>query len=288
MLLVDAYNVIRAQWALPAERRGLDIRGLIDLIGKSRFAHRRLRVVVDGTPGPDWIRRGVAETVTGLVWTRVGKAEVVFSGRGFEADDVIEDILRRSKGIEITVVSSDRRLVDAAGRAGADQIGNGSFLRLLDDDHARRAAEALPAFVAEVPLDRYSIAHWMREFGFDPRHLEQPDPPKPPAPTPANLILPTPAAPAPSLPRPARPPKPPKGSFGSRLSIPKPAVPAPILPRQPEPPPMLQTPPATPSVPTDFHETLDPLLRDAFTEWYGTLHLADLDMSKWIDGVEPL
>lgn len=287
MLLVDAYNVIRAQWALPADRRGMDIRGLIELIGRSRFAHRRLRVVVDGTPGPDWVRRGVAETVTGLVWTRVGRAEVVFSGRGFEADDVIEDILRRSKGIEITVVSSDRRLVDAAGRAGADQIGNGSFLRLLDDDRVRQATAAVPAFVADVPLDRYSIAHWMREFGFDPTHLEQTDTPKqPPAvPSPPTPTVPN---PAPVVSTPARPPKPPKGSFGSRLSIPKPVPSAPPPPRPQEPAPTLPTPPMASSVPADFHETLDPLLREAFTEWYGTLHLADLDMSRWIDGVQPL
>ena len=111
MLLIDAFNVIRAQWALPASRRGLDIRGLIGRVGRSRFSGRRLRVVVDGNPAPEWVRHGVVTTAAGLTWTRVGRAEVVFSGRDLEADDVIEDILGRSKGIEITVVSSDRRLI---------------------------------------------------------------------------------------------------------------------------------------------------------------------------------
>lgn len=151
----------------------------------------------------------------------------------------------------------------------------------------RQAAEALPAFVAEVPLDRYSIAHWMREFGFDPTHLEQTDTLKHPTtvPSPPEPTVPN---PAPVVSTPPRPAKPPKGSFGSRLSIPKPVAAAPPPLRQASPVPTHPTPPESPVVPADFHEALDPLLRDAFTEWYGTLHLADLDMSKWIDGVQPL
>jgi len=35
-------------------------------------------------------------------------------------------------------------------------------------------------------------------------------------------------------------------------------------------------------------ERLDPVLRDAFAEWYGALHLGDLDMRKWLDNIEPL
>jgi hypothetical protein len=266
MLLVDAFNVIRAQWVLPAERRGMDVRGLITLIGRSRYAKRRLRIVVDGRPGPDWIRHGVFDTLAGHAWSRVGHAEIVFSGREREADDVIEDVLARSRGIAITVVSSDRRLIRAAGRAGADQIGNGSFLRQLNEDLDRERGERVPAFAAEVPLDRYAVAHWMREFGYEPPH--EPPPiapvPVPKKTTPKRTASKTPAPPAPG--------------FGSRLDVPAASTPHPAPAPTPGPPPALP----------GEAEALDPLLRDAFEEWYGSLHRGDLDMRKWVDGVEPM
>ncbi len=276
MLLIDAYNVVRAQWVLPESRRGLDVAALIHLIGRSRYAKRRLRVVVDGRPGPDWLRHGVFDTLAGHAWTRLGRAEVVFSGREREADDVIEDILARTKGISITVVSSDRRLIRAAGRAGADQIGNGSFLRQLNEDLDRAHAERIPAFAAEVPLDRYSVAHWMKEFGFEPETA---------APTGPNIATPAPTAPA--EPRPPkktpakdRPAAPTPDGFGSRLRL---DLPLPVPPNLAPP-----KPPAPPTSNPEAEEPLDPLLHDAFEEWYGALHLGDLDMRKWLDGIEPI
>lgn len=253
MLLVDAYNVVRAQWALPPDRRGLDVRSLIGLIGRSRYAGRRLRVVVDGRPGPDWLRHGVYDTLAGHAWTRVGRAEVVFSGPHQEADDVIEAVLGDSGGISITVVSSDRRLIAAARAAGADQIGNGSFLRQINADRDRAESGVRPAGRPEGPLDPAAVARWMREFGYEPvvRPREErsvaPEPPPRPGPKPAR--------------RPAGP------VFGSALGLDASGLP-------PEPPAPV--------------EPLDPLLRDAFEEWYGLLHLGDLDMRKWVDGVEPL
>jgi predicted RNA-binding protein with PIN domain len=259
VLLVDAFNVIRAQWVLPPKRRGMDVHDLIRLIARSRFADRRLRVVVDGRPGPQWLRHGVFDTLSGHAWTRVARAEVVFSGRDHEADDLIEEILARSEGLKITVVSSDRRLIAAAGAAGADQIGNGSFLRLLNEDLDRAESAARPGLDDDAPLDTHAVARWMREFGYEPIMRAAAAPPTtPPPPSPAR------SSPAPKPP--AKPTsKPPAPAFGSALRIDMQA---------PEPQPEL--------------ERLDPMLRDAFAEWYGALHLGDLDMRKWLDNVEPL
>lgn len=267
MLLVDAYNVLHAQWRLPPHRRGLDVRGLIALIGRSRHAGRRLRVVCDGRPGPEWARGALLETGAGLTWTRVGRAEVVWSGRGREADDVIEEVLAGSRGLSILVVSSDRRLIRAAGRAGADRIGNGAFLDQLAADERAREREAAPAFAVDVPLDHYSVAHWMREFGFEP-----PDPsrvargPVPTAPT---------QAPAEAVAPPSR-----SAGFGQRLAIPMPAEGGPT-----PPPPVAHDGSIGP---TREREPLDPLLAFAFEEWCGRLDPADLDMERWIDGVTRL
>jgi predicted RNA-binding protein with PIN domain len=248
VLLIDAYNVIRAEWVLPRDRRGLDVHTLIQRINQSRFAARRLRVVVDGRPGPQWLRHGVYDTLAGHAWTRVGRAEVVFSGPDHEADDLIEEILQRSEGLSITVVSSDRRLIAAARAAGADQIGNGSFLRLLNDDLAPKSPNRPDGSLGD-PLDAHAVAHWMREFGYEPIARASPAAPLP----------------APEPPRKARKAPPPPAPFGSALRIDFDA---------PEPQPEL--------------ERLDPMLREAFAEWYGALHLGDLDMRKWLDNIEPL
>src|SRR5690606_38536231 len=157
---------------------------------RSRYAGRRVRVVCDGRPGPGWPRGGLLETAGGLTWTRAGRAEVVWSGPGREADDVIEEVLATSRGLSILVVSSDRRLARAAARAGADRVGNGTFLDQLAADDRARAGDGTPACAAEVPLDRYSVARWMREFGFEPGDPAGRAAPPPAAAEPAAAGLP--------------------------------------------------------------------------------------------------
>lgn len=277
MLLIDAFNVLHAQWCLPREERGLDVPGLVRLIGRSRYAGRRVRVVCDGRPGPQWARSGLLETQCGMTWTRVGRAEVVFSGRGREADDVIEEVLERTRDLTIMVVSSDRRLVRAAGRAGADRVGNGAFLKQLSAD--ARTGEPEPAFVADVPLDHYSVLHWMREFGYEPPEEGGRAAPEPETRAGAPGEEPRRDAPAPG---PARgvPAPPASPGFGDRLGIELPA-------RDPRPEP--EPDPASVSKPGPVeHEALDPILAEAFDEWCGRLDPADLDMERWIQGVERL
>ncbi|MFI4896422.1 MAG: hypothetical protein ACIARR_01195 [Phycisphaerales bacterium JB059] len=295
MLLIDAYNVLHAQWALPPEGRGMDVPALVGLVGRSRYADRRLRVVCDGRPGPQWPQSSLLETHSGLIWARVGRAEVVFAGPDLEAEDVIEDVLDRAKGLSVLLVSSDRRLVRAAGQAGADQVGNGTFLRQLWADLNARPGGDRPAFVSEVPLDRYSVAHWMREFGYDPGATQDPAPSQPPAPP-----APTPAPPSPTPPNrsPSRRGRgvtsgpPPEGApFGEGLNLPTPSgPPSPAVPPTPPARSESTAPARPPEAPRSGpeHEPLDPLLQEAFEEWRGRLSLDDLDMSRWIDDVQEI
>ncbi len=274
MLLIDAYNVIGARWALPAEIRPRTVPALLGLVAQSRYARRRIRVVCDGRPGPEWREHGILETACGQLWTRLGRAEVLFSGRGVEADDVIEDILEARGGMSILMVSSDRRLIRAAGRAGADQIGNGTFLRQLRADLGE-GEEAMPAMVADVPLDRHAVEGWMREFGIEP-------PPEPEASEP-HASAPQ-AEPPAQTPRPGQPEAQPPG-FGERLQIPAPTPDASDHQDQPA------GVGAAGGVGEDRAaevEPLDPLLAAAFEEWRGRLRADDLEMSRWITGVQPI
>jgi len=280
VLLVDAYNVIGARWCLPRDRRDLDVPGLIAWIQRSpRFGRRRARIVCDGRPGPGWDRANLLETSGGLIWTRVGPTEVVFSGPGREADDVIEDTLARAKGIAILMVSSDRRLIRAARNAKAEQIGNGAFLKALAADTRAQDEPDRPAFATDVPLSGASIAHWMRAFGFDPgdagRRSSEP------------RAEPDRERPAPARPEPARDAPVEGGGLGERLNLPLPE-------RAPEssaaPPPGPASEPVLDADRGDGfeHDALDPLLAEAFEEWRGRLDPDDLDMDRWIDGVTPL
>lgn len=275
MLLIDAFNVLHAQWCLPREERGLDVPGLVQLIGRSRHAGRRVRVVCDGRPGPQWARSGLLETQCGLTWTRVGRAEVVFSGRGREADDVIEEVLERSRGLAILVVSSDRRLIRAAGQAGADRIGNGAFLKQLSADARASRGDPEPAFVTDVPLDHYSVVHWMREFGVEPPGVG-PE-------ARAEPVREAPKQKEPGRDAPARKNGGTPAGFGERLGIELPPVP-PALPV----PEVIAGPAPAPAQDPVEREALDPLLADAFEEWCGRLDPADLDMERWITGVDRL
>ncbi|GJM17873.1 MAG: hypothetical protein DHS20C14_00860 [Phycisphaeraceae bacterium] len=283
MLLIDAYNVIGARWCLPRDQRGLDVPGLISWIERSpRFGKRRARVVCDGRPGPGWDRAGLLDTAGGMAWTRLGRTEVVFSGKGREADDVIEDVLARSKGIAILMVSSDRRLIRAARAAKAEQIGNGTFLKALAADTRGQDHSDRPAFATEVPLNSGSVAHWMREFGFEPSErraaLREEDR------VPKAEPSPDPSPPKPT--RRARTPRAPEpGVLGERLAV--------NLPPAPEEPPADPGPasPAAVGMGIDDgleHDALDPVLAEAFEEWRGRLDPDDLDMDRWIDNVKPL
>lgn len=155
MLLVDAYNVLHQPGALALE---IDVAGLCALIGASRYAGGRIVVVCDGTGGSGPEAAGAPDR--GRLWG----SEVVFVGPGRSADDEIEARLRRSGGGGVTVVSDDRRLRRAASRARSQSLGSDRFLANLLHDHNRRRPAPRPRFAKDLPLDRYSIAHWMREF----------------------------------------------------------------------------------------------------------------------------
>ncbi|MCC6677417.1 MAG: NYN domain-containing protein [Phycisphaerales bacterium] len=163
MLLLDAYNILHTRGILPPRLAGLEIPGLIHLIGRSRYAGRGLRLVCDGRRPPTdkaSAMRSGEERVT------LGPAEIWYAGEGKDADGLIEQILRMdSAARRMVVVSSDRRVQRAASRARAEFIGSETFLMHLVRDEEAPRRSALPEFVTAVPLDGYAVAHWIREFG---------------------------------------------------------------------------------------------------------------------------
>lgn len=177
-------------------------------------------------------------------------AEVVFAGLRSDADTVIESMLARdSAPRRLTVISSDRRVQAAAKRRRAGALPSEAFLRMLAEDVAVRRDPAPPSPREQVPLGDHAIAHWLQVFGFD-----------------AKAVL----------------------ARAGRASIERAGVvrrkettSAPSKPvRAPEsaPPQVLTPPEAAP----------DPLVDDALREWADRFDPSELDMRKWVRGVDPL
>jgi len=131
--LVDGYNVIRRDPDLREAGRTALLRVVASA---ARAGGDRFTVVFDGAPG-------------GGPATGGGQVEVTFSRPPEKADDVLVR-LARQLGAGAALVSSDRAVRDAAGRAGCAVIGADEFLRALstesgskkDDDEDERPARS--------------------------------------------------------------------------------------------------------------------------------------------------
>lgn len=248
MLLVDTYNVLHVTGVLPPELAGLDVPGLVRLIGRSRYAERATTLVCDGGSSRD---SGV----------RMGRVSILFSGTEREADDLLEVLIDRyAPGAALTVVSSDKRVRKAARKRRAESLDSERFLQQLARDARAPIRKGPPVFATEIPLDPTSVGHWVREFGvggWSP-----------------NVAGATPATRS----------DPPTEAADQSAKIPPPKPASKSQAKSPDPPPN----PAQPATSPNLDVNLDPLLRAALEEWRGRLTLDDLDMRRWVDDVQPI
>ena len=169
MLFIDVSNVLHTTGVLPPEIAGIDLDGLVRLLGISRFAKRRLLLVCDGHPGRrERDGRGRAAP------TPPGRAdiglEIAYAGSGRTADDVLIDRMNACHhGRSATLVSSDRELIAVATRRGLRSLTSAAFLLQLSTDHrlspvrhkARARAER-PEFATRVPLPAAEVGVWLK------------------------------------------------------------------------------------------------------------------------------
>jgi hypothetical protein len=153
MLIVDAANVLHAA-GVP---RGPDgVAWLLGSLESGRYAGLDITIVCDGVPGA--AHPTLTRLVSGSRSRRVLYAAVPPHDR--EADDVIEHLLHDARHpSRLTVVSSDRRLRDAARGAGARSIGSREFVAHLETDAAKRATRK-----PEGGLDAGSVRWWLAYF----------------------------------------------------------------------------------------------------------------------------
>lgn len=160
-LIIDTYNVLHTTGVLPPEMAGIDVGGLIRLISASRYRRQLVTLVCDGT-GPMPASPGLPRTIA-----------VRFSGPNREADDLILELVEQATDRRrITVVTSDREVVDAARKRRCATLASAAFLeRLLGD------AQTRPKPVDDRPtgqLDAKRVDHWIEQFGLNETELTKP------------------------------------------------------------------------------------------------------------------
>jgi hypothetical protein len=166
LLYLDVYNILHVTGVLPAELAGIDLAGLLRLLGTSRYAQHEIVAVCDGVRPANLQAQFESSTLN---------TRVLFSGDASDADGLIEKLLAatpRSK--KPLVVSSDHRLRRAAGKAHARHLRSEVFLHHLAIDHvrdhrgtskqARLQQQARPAFATDIPLDRLSTLKWLSDL----------------------------------------------------------------------------------------------------------------------------
>jgi hypothetical protein len=183
MLIIDVSNVLHVTAVLPADLAGLDFfrphqglhpnaehvpmdgtMGLAALIAHSRYASHQVIMVCDGELHPAY--RSSVNTLSST-WN----IHLRHSGSHQEADDVVESLLQQTpRSQRAIVISADRRLIKAAGKARARTLRPEVFLHHLAIDVHHQPARAVPgyrrpAFATDIPLDPISTDHWLKQFG---------------------------------------------------------------------------------------------------------------------------
>lgn len=185
MLVVDAYNVLQVTGVLPTHLAGLEVSDLSALVENSRFGGSVVLLVCDGGPQGRTAEIEVRwdERLKPKKHARTLPREdrpgvrVVFAGPGREADAEIEQILECSSfARRMIVVSSDRRLIRAAARAGAGHQSSERWLSDLIADAERGPGIARGKSHEPVPLDRGLVEQWLRYFNLDELGEELPMP----------------------------------------------------------------------------------------------------------------
>lgn len=150
-LLIDCYNVLHT--TMPSSLAGLDEAGLCRALDRSGFAGDRIAVVCDGRVKPQ-----------GPEVSPVAGIELIYSGTGRTADQVIIDLIDRDTAPRrLIVVSSDREIQKAARRRRAKVLSSSQFIGVL----ARPGSEADRSARPTVSLGADQVEAWLEEFGLD-------------------------------------------------------------------------------------------------------------------------
>lgn len=160
MLILDVANILHVITRGRAPGDG-DVLELVGWLARSRYGKQEMTLVCDGNP---MRASGLRDRVVAALAAAGNTRQLLFSGPDQQADDVVEGLLEHTTNpAGVVVVSSDRRLRNAARRVGAKSLRSEEFAEQLHDDARRRA------FTGEASREvgHVSAAAWAAYFGID-------------------------------------------------------------------------------------------------------------------------
>jgi hypothetical protein len=157
MYIIDGYNLL---WAIP--KIDSDWGDITD-VQLCRLISRYLRVVRQ--PG-EVIFDGIGPPDKTPFYSTVG-VDIVFSGANTDADSIIEARLKDDSAPKrLTIVSSDRRIRNAAKSRKAVSIKSEQFWLEMVNLLNRRSSEVEPGEKRDG-LDQAQTKQWLEYFGLD-------------------------------------------------------------------------------------------------------------------------
>jgi hypothetical protein len=164
-ILIDTYNVLHVVGVLPPELAGIDVLGLMDLIGTSRYRSEPAILVCDGSPPP----AGPPPAA--------GPIELRYAGGGTTADDLIASLVEASSDPRrLLVVSSDRAVLRSGRRRRCRTLSSEAFLRHLAADRLDAVDQETVAAPPPDGLTPEDVEAWEAAFEDGGEEPTGPDP----------------------------------------------------------------------------------------------------------------
>ncbi|UCC97210.1 MAG: NYN domain-containing protein [Phycisphaerales bacterium] len=155
MLIIDGHNLLHAIAKIEESPRALGELALCRILGTYlKLSGEKAEIIFDGTGPPD--KSGFDAT---------SNLEVLFAGLGTDADSVIEDKIKASTAPKgLTIVSSDRRLKQAARTRRATAVKSDVFWTQLQKQLSRKRKPQEPA-AKRQGLSQSETEQWLDVFG---------------------------------------------------------------------------------------------------------------------------
>ena len=152
-LLIDCYNLLHAP--MPPMLAGLNESQLCHTLARTPWAGQGVTVVCDGRAGP-----------LGLIESPVDSVDLVYSGHGRTADQVIIDLIDDDTSPRrLIVVSTDHEIRKAARRRRATSWTSDEFIHRLT--RALRTPHSPGPEKPTGTLDEVQTRRWLRAFGLE-------------------------------------------------------------------------------------------------------------------------
>ena len=156
LFLIDGYNLLWSAQSSDEEAQALTDSALCNILSEYlNFKKAKGEIIFDGIGPPDK-----------KTFYSISNLEVIFTGKASDADTVIISKIRTySAPKHLTVVTSDRKIRDAASVKKVILVKSEEFLEQVLQQLSRRKRAVEPA-AKRRGISEAETEHWLKVFGF--------------------------------------------------------------------------------------------------------------------------